>query len=113
MKEIDKTFINALSDVLGFDIANQEKCTYNSCCGGCDILSSVRRSWIWKYILLNIISIKIGVMKLIFSFSQVQKKREKFIRKQYESDKKVLSEEGYVIIDYNELDYYSINKLEL
>ena len=44
MKEIDKTFINALSDVLGFDIANQEKCTYNSCCGGCDILSSVRRS---------------------------------------------------------------------
>ena len=64
-------------------------------------------------------------MKLIFSFSQVQKKREKFIRKQYESDKKVLSEEGYVIIDYNEwkkvncilqeleLDYYSINKLEL
>ena len=64
-------------------------------------------------------------MKLIFSFSQVQKKREKFIRKQYESDKKVLSEEGYVIIDYNEwkkvncilqeleLDYYSINKLEI
>lgn len=60
----------------------------------------------------------------LFVFSSAEK-REKFIRKQYESDKKVLSEEGYVIIDYNEwkkvncilqeleLDYYSINKLEL
>lgn len=52
------------------------------------------------------------------------KKNVHTILEQYESDKKVLSEEGYVIIDYNEwkkvnilqeleLDYYSINKLEL
>lgn len=53
------------------------------------------------------------------------KKNVHTILEQYESDKKVLSEEGYVIIDYNEwkkvncilqeleLDYYSINKLEI
>ena len=60
----------------------------------------------------------------LFVFSSAEK-REEFIRKQYESDKKVLSEDNYDIIDYNEykkvncilqeleLDYYSINKLEL
>lgn len=33
MKEMDKTFANALSDVLGFDVTNQEECIENSTCG--------------------------------------------------------------------------------
>lgn len=33
MKEMDKTFANALSDVLGFDVTNQEECIENSSCG--------------------------------------------------------------------------------
>ena len=36
----------------------------------------------------------------LFIFSS-EEKREEFIRKQYESDKKVLSEHDYDIIDYN------------
>ena len=30
---MNKDFVNALNDVLGFDVSNQKECIDNSCCG--------------------------------------------------------------------------------